>query len=354
MLCALCDKRWVPEVIMMRCPTLKELPPPPPGKTGWPWTEESPQLPDAMPDGRPWPRISIVTPNYNYGQFIEETIRSVLLQGYPNLEYIIIDGGSTDNSVEIIKKYEPWLAYWVSEPDRGQSHAINKGFARVTGQIMAWINSDDYYSHEALTSVVQQFVHGKMLVIGEVVYVDDESRFLRHVKTRLSGDTRQRSLFMNGQVKAFRHPQPAMFWTNRVFSMVGQLSEDLCYVMDLDFLLRAMSIGITPAIYERVLAYVRLHENSKSCSRASIFNLEEAKLYWRLSSAPGFRRFNCYLAAGQQLSWYFRKQMIQAIRDKRFAVAIAQGLASAVCYPNISTIRATLASARSALRERAS
>ena len=117
----------------MRCPTINELPSPPPGKRGWPWTEDSPQLPDTMPDGSPWPKISIVTPSLNQGPFIEETIRSVLLQGYPNLEYIIMDGGSTDESIEIIKKYEPWLAYWESEPDRGQSHAINKGFQRASG-----------------------------------------------------------------------------------------------------------------------------------------------------------------------------------------------------------------------------
>lgn len=112
-----------------------------------------------MPDGSPWPRISIVTPSYNQGQFIEETIRSVLLQGYPNLEYIIIDGGSTDESIEIIKKYESHLKYWTSEKDRGQYHAINKGFAHATGEILGWINSSDLFcswTFEVLASVFNQ------------------------------------------------------------------------------------------------------------------------------------------------------------------------------------------------------
>src|SRR5918996_5491103 len=137
----------------MRCPTLSQLLPPSPGKIGWPWTEESAQLPETMPDGCVWPRISIVTPSYNQGQFIEETIRSVLLQGYPSFEYIVIDGGSTDDSKEIIQKYEPWLTYWVSEPDRGQAHAINKGFARATGDIIQWVNSDDLLTPGALAEV---------------------------------------------------------------------------------------------------------------------------------------------------------------------------------------------------------
>ena len=116
-------------------PLIDSLPPIDVAKPGWPWAEASVPLPEKMPDGSDWPRISVVTPSYNQGEFIEETIRSVLLQGYPNLEYIIIDGGSTDNSVEIIKKYEPWLTYWVSEKDRGQSHAINKGFKHAAGEI---------------------------------------------------------------------------------------------------------------------------------------------------------------------------------------------------------------------------
>ncbi len=128
----------------MSCPTLADLPSPPSNQTGWMWNEESSQLPENMPDGHQLPRITIVTPSYNQGQFLEATIRSVLLQGYPNLEYIIIDGGSSDNSVEIIRKYEPWLAYWVSEKDRGQAHAINKGFAHATGSIYAYLNSDDF------------------------------------------------------------------------------------------------------------------------------------------------------------------------------------------------------------------
>ncbi|MEO6731334.1 MAG: glycosyltransferase family 2 protein [Ferruginibacter sp.] len=107
-----------------------------------------------MPD---YPKISIVTPSFNQGEFIEETILSVITQNYPNLEYIIIDGGSTDGSVDIIKKYEKYLSYWVSEPDKGHGDALNKGFVRTTGDIMAWVNSDDKYFPWTLETVAQVF-----------------------------------------------------------------------------------------------------------------------------------------------------------------------------------------------------
>lgn len=151
----------------MRCPTLAELPPPPPDRTGWPWTVESPRVPDTMSDGRLcWPRISIVTPSYNQARFIEETIRSILLQGYPDLEYIIIDGGSTDDTVAILRKYEKHLAYWVSEKDRGQSHAINKGMERISGDVWMYQNSDDLLSRGALAAVADRFADPSVSWVG--------------------------------------------------------------------------------------------------------------------------------------------------------------------------------------------
>ena len=126
----------------MQCPTLSELPPPHPARPAG-HGQRKQAAAEAELGEASWPRISIVTPSFNQGRFIEETIRSVLLQGYPNLEYFVIDGGSTDNSVEVIKKYSPWLTYWVSEPDRGQSDAINRGLKMASGDFATWINSDE-------------------------------------------------------------------------------------------------------------------------------------------------------------------------------------------------------------------
>jgi|GEM_PF-467591 len=223
--------------IPMRCPTLSELPPPPPGRTGWPWTEESHQLPDTMPDGRPWPRVSIVTPSYNQAQFIEETIRSVLLQGYPDLEYIIIDGGSTDGSVEIIRKYEKWLAYWVSEKDRGQSHAINKGFERATGEIVAWLNSDDIYQPDTLQDVALNFTTYSEcgLLYADSCFINEHSQVIEPIETQ------QYDLATLVLSHAYL-PQQSTFLRASVLAEQGLLDEELHYVMDFDLWLRVITV----------------------------------------------------------------------------------------------------------------
>jgi hypothetical protein len=149
------------------------------GRTGWPWAEESRRLPAESFDGHPWPRVSVITPSFNQGEFIEETIRSVLLQGYPDLEYIILDGGSTDNSVEIIKKYSPWLSFWVSGTDAGQSDAINRGLKRASGEFATWINSDDMLCENAFVRhATEAGFAANTVYAGICVYIDQAGEVL--------------------------------------------------------------------------------------------------------------------------------------------------------------------------------
>ena len=129
---------------------LNHLPDPPPGRIGWPWTVETPP-----PSPGTWPLISIVTPAFQHGRYLEETIRSVLLQNYPNLEYVVIDGGSTDETAAILQKYRPWLSFARSARDRGQGHAINLGFALASGTLRGWLNSDDFYLPHALEALAE-------------------------------------------------------------------------------------------------------------------------------------------------------------------------------------------------------
>ena len=162
----------------MRSPDLAELPPPLAGRSGWPWTEAAPRLPPTLPDGSPWPRLSIVTPSYNRRAFIEESLRSVLLQGYPDLELVVMDGASGDGTGEILDRYRPWIAALESAPDRGWRHAVNKGLARCSGQIATFFSSDDLYLPGAFGAVGRRWPgiadHGA--VVGGFFHIDQASR----------------------------------------------------------------------------------------------------------------------------------------------------------------------------------
>jgi glycosyltransferase involved in cell wall biosynthesis len=248
-----------------RRPYLKDLPSAPAGKIGWPWTQESARVPDRMPDGGPWPRISIVTPSYNQGRFIEECIRSVLLQGYPDLEYIIIDGGSTDETIEIIKKYEPWLAYWESEPDRGQSHAINKGLLKSTGRLFNWHNSDDVLTPNSLATMASAiikypqagYVHGFRVLIdyksvvqqGNEPARSDKVSFLPELATAVS-------TLQSGY-------QPGCLMDRQLAVEVGMVDESLHYIMDVDILLR-IALVKRPVYISFPAIYIRVHPDVKS------------------------------------------------------------------------------------------
>ncbi|HEX3559046.1 MAG TPA: glycosyltransferase family 2 protein [Pyrinomonadaceae bacterium] len=263
----------------MRSPRLEELPAPPKGKTGWPWTEETPPLSADAPGGTPWPKASVVTPSYNQGQFIEETIRSVLLQGYPNLEYIVVDGGSTDDSVEIIRKYEKWLAYWVSEPDRGQSDAINKGWRRATGEVWAWLNSDDVYLRRALERAAQTFAQHPDV---EMVY---GSSVLVNERGEVEGHLRAPAFDLKELVRVNSVPQPSTFLRGQAAVGAGYLSESLHLCMDYDLWLRVALRGRVVNLDE-ALSAMRLHPQSKTCTQLTRMNAELADIATDFLSAP--------------------------------------------------------------------
>lgn len=267
----------------MRCPTLRELPSPPAGKTGWPWTEESTPAPDVTPSGDPWPRISIVTPSYNQGAFLEETIRSVLLQGYPNLEYLVIDGGSTDGSVDIMRKYAPSIASSISEPDSGQSEAINKGFRQATGEIVAWMNSDDYLWPgvlERAAEIWRRSDPARFWVVFAIEHHDEESG-RRWVTPQQQANALDDWLVGKVQVN-----QQGSFWSRSITEAVGLLDEDLHLGMDTEYFMRMVANGYRmERINEVVGGTFRIHDASKTGNyHGEIVDRDQAFLYdWTLA-----------------------------------------------------------------------
>jgi glycosyltransferase involved in cell wall biosynthesis len=211
---------------------LNQLPPPPPGKSGWPWTEESDPLPHLQTDNNPWPRISIITPSFNQGQFIEETIRSILLQNYPNLEYIIIDGNSTDNSRELIKKYEAWITYWVIEQDRSQSHAINKGLDKCTGEMGNWICSDDLLCKNALNQFVSHYYSGNLYCyIGKCLLIDKTGKHIRTTTSQIANFEELTDIAKHWR-KNDSIAQQSVLYPVSIVKKIGGLIENNHFTMD--------------------------------------------------------------------------------------------------------------------------
>jgi len=238
-----------------------EPPPPPAEQTGWPWTHQAPPV---YEDACDWPRITIVTPSYNQGKYIEGTIRSVLLQDYPDLEYIVIDGGSADRTVEIIRKYEPWITYWESQSDRGQSHAINKGFARATGEVYAWLNSDDQYAPGALAAVGRHFgAHPAcQWLAGAAAHAREGQGQQETFPAHLACDTALLDFWRFGE-DGYYMKQSSIFWRKSLWDAAGPLLEPLHLAMDHDLWLKFDEHADLETIDE-LLSVAFLHEDCKS------------------------------------------------------------------------------------------
>ena len=276
--------------------TLKDLPTPPEGKTGWPWTQQTEPLPDKMPDGSEWPRISIVTPSYNYGRFIEETIRSVLLQGHPNLEYIIIDAGSKDDTVEIIRKYEQYLTYWVSEADDGQADAINKGYQQCTGDIFVWLNADDAYSNSTcLKSVSSLYKQGYQLIVGECLNVDANDNPIK-ITEEFNGYALPQKFDQYLKFWSFVPlPQPAVFIAKEFIDKSFPLGKNLYISMDYQLFLRVLSQNPKSIWVKETWVKFKYHGENKTMSfykegYSELFkvSLSEAKKQYSFFKMLGF------------------------------------------------------------------
>jgi glycosyltransferase involved in cell wall biosynthesis len=222
-----------------------------------------------------WPKITIITPSYNQGQFIEETILSVLCQNYPNLEYMVFDGGSNDNTVEIIKKYEDYIDYWESNKDRGQSDAINKGFRKTTGDIVTWLNSDDLFFPNTLFNIAKLFKEKgnyRQIIYGEGDYLIDKYNIGLYNKTAKL---------------AKKHPlelvdyiiQPSCFWGKVVIDEIGLLSENLHYGFDWDWFITAKRHDIPFTFTPQRFSVYRIHADHKSSSAGMKRTTELAKIY---------------------------------------------------------------------------
>ncbi|XOV91910.1 MAG: glycosyltransferase family 2 protein [Bacteroidota bacterium] len=225
-------------------------------------------------------KISIVTPSYNQAQYLEQTIDSILSQEYPNLEYIIVDGGSRDGSIEIIRKYERYLKYWVSEPDLGQSHAINKGLKHATGDIINWINSDDFLEPGALKSISELFEDIDTCIVCGRSNIIENGKIMKQ-----SAGTDIYPANLPKTIGLARIDQPETWFRKSVFDQITPLREDLHYVMDKWLWIRYLLFhGLENILKtEETLVNFRHHEKSKTIGNSKAFISETIGIYAELA-----------------------------------------------------------------------
>ena len=219
-----------------------------------------------------YPKISIITPSFNQGKYIEETIQSIINQNYPNLEYIIIDGGSKDSTVEIIRKYEEKIDYWISEPDNGQSHAINKGFKKATGEIINWINSDDLLASDALFKIADAFIKNPdaQFIYGQNVHIKNNKNcpLVKNPKSNLPAH------YFYG----FPYAQQACFYKYSLLVKYGYIDENYSFTMDYDLFVR-FAAHIKFHQIDNLISYFRWHDESKTLTISHIAEKEKLKVF---------------------------------------------------------------------------
>lgn len=251
-----------------------------------------------------YPKISIVTVSYNQGQFIEDNIKSVISQNYPNLEHIIIDAGSTDETLDILKKYDKNID-WISEPDNGQSDGLNKGFKKATGDIIGWFNSDDRLPPDALSHVVDFFINNsnEIAIVGDQRIIDEAGKELKIIKSRAYTYD-----FLLNHAKSIT--QNSMFFKRSVFSETGYLKLDIHYAMDRDLFIRIAKIKDIPYI-PIVLGEFRVQENAKTALGSYYFARDMIKIRYNYRGrffSPGNRN-DIYLIVTEpfrRIKWFRR------------------------------------------------
>jgi glycosyltransferase involved in cell wall biosynthesis len=242
-----------------------------------------------------YPRISVVTPSYNQGAYLEKTILSVINQEYPNIEYIVIDGGSTDNSLDIIKKYEKYLKYWVSEQDRGQSHAINKGFSHATGDLLTWLNSDDYYMPGALWTLATMAMANPeasaFVGTGRVIDETGNIKYYKEPPQPITIETLYR--WLNGGI----FMQPSSIFRRTAWELVGPLDENVHIAFDVDLWLRMAKAGCRFVSSDSLLSTALRHKNAKTTAFNAFGVIDCAIVVMRHGGESGARSYLEQVAA---------------------------------------------------------